>query len=204
MEQLGGVKLAFVSLELDEGCVVKKRPVSDDWWVEPIKSWGRERMGRAEYGFIWDNELLNLYWSDKGTYRKPKRSQHVNTNLQMAILFVFINLLRRTYLFYLFVQGMGEKVLFFSKVNHQFHQQSRVVLSNVSSLSLCKSKPRHYRTRRTGMLCIYALNNTIWHTVLWLTVSATGFTLRVQVAELITSAKSSCALDLYLHIFFNK
>lgn len=113
MEQLGGVKLAFVSLELDEECVVKKkRLVSDDWWGGPIKRRGSERTGKAEYRFIWDNELLNLHWSDEGIYRKPKRSEHVNnTKLQTAILFVFIDLLRRTNFLFFFRMKTSKKII---------------------------------------------------------------------------------------------
>lgn len=53
MEQLGGVKLAFVSLELDEECVVKKglSPMTDEETqlkVEGAREWGGQSIDLSE------------------------------------------------------------------------------------------------------------------------------------------------------------
>lgn len=57
MEQLGGVKLAFVSLELDEECVVKKglSPMTDE--ENQLKGEGAREQGRRSIDL---SEIMNF------------------------------------------------------------------------------------------------------------------------------------------------
>lgn len=57
MEQLGGVKLAFVSLELDEECVVKKglSPMTDE--ENQLKGEGASVQGRQSIDL---SEIMNF------------------------------------------------------------------------------------------------------------------------------------------------